>query len=89
MSFVQESTDMLSIFSKVRLSKPYALFAGLLPRREPLLAMIVQDSKILLQSQQAAGLFIRISFISILRMYPSFMTRTSRSDINVLVKEAK
>jgi hypothetical protein len=73
---------MLSIFSKGALSRIYALFVGLLSGREPLLAVIVQDSKMLLQSRQAASLFLRLSPTAILILQSSFLTRLSYRSTN-------
>jgi hypothetical protein len=48
------------------------LFAGLLSIWEPLFAVIVQDSKMLFQSQQAAGLFLSLALIAILKLLGPF-----------------
>jgi hypothetical protein len=62
---------------------------GLLSVGERLFAVIVQDSKILLQSQQTAKPFSPFSPIAIYRMRPSFLTRPSYRGTIVFVSQAK
>jgi hypothetical protein len=57
--------------------------------RELLLDVIVQESKVFLQSQQAAGLFLCPSSIAILRMRWSFLSRRSDRGPRVLVSQGK
>jgi hypothetical protein len=65
------------------------LSAYLLSVRQSFIAAIVQVSAILLQTQQAASLFLRLFRIAIPRMSSSFLPLLSYRDTFVVVSGAK